>query len=492
MDNRLAALLSIVPPKPEYDPVRRAIDNAATTPEVAAVLTQFASMPPSTGVLANPVRHQQTATCANASLDLSIRSFTVRGLLMEEDIVRGAAGPLEVIFVGLFGRLATADQMTLFANCLAHAFAAALGPDGRMPELARFITRFPDASPDIAMQHCASVRKAQRRSGGISGARPSDELLAEMIAVHMENAAVGAGASYMRSLLCTSPQMTASALVDEVDRFMADLHDTNPLHVCYSLVLRRAVRDTEARILDRFGALQVHHGSAGSNMVARYVASLHTRAVSDLFTAAQMTLDSARHFGAISDMSDFVRELERIPASRRDDAIRERMRRGDLPAFGHPEIAAAGRSNTVECDPRPALYLAPLFDAIDAGEVEVPDERKERCSLVQRMYQIALVEGLTKPGRAGQLRVAPNTDFGAWLVQEALGIEEPDRTLLSYVYRGFGWMMDVREQLQQPIIRPVIAPDPRIVPGPATDVLIPTMVIAVHDRLRSRDAFLRQ
>ena len=180
-----------------------------------------------------------------------------------------------------------------------------------------------------------------------------------------------------------------------------------------------------------------------------------------------------------------VRELERVPVSRRDDAIRERMRRGDLPTFVHPEIATAGRSHKVDCDPRPALYLAPLFDAIDAGEVEVPNDRKARFSMVQRMYQIALVEGITKPGTSGQLRVAPNTDFGAWLVQEALGIEEPDRTLLSYVYRGFGWMMDVREQVQQPIIRPVIAPDPHIVSGPATDSLIPTVVTAVHDRLNA-------
>ena len=110
MEKRLSALLSIVPPKPDYDPVQRAIDDAATKPEVAAVLKQFASMPPSTGVLANPVRHQQTVTCANAPLDLSIRSFIVRGMLMEEDIVRGAAGPLEVIFVGLFGRLATVSR----------------------------------------------------------------------------------------------------------------------------------------------------------------------------------------------------------------------------------------------------------------------------------------------------------------------------------------------------------------------------------------------
>jgi hypothetical protein len=76
------------------------------------------------------MRYQQAVTCDNASLDLSIRSFTVRGMLMEEDIVKGTAGPLEVIFVGLFGRFAMADQMALFSNCIAQAFATALVPDG--------------------------------------------------------------------------------------------------------------------------------------------------------------------------------------------------------------------------------------------------------------------------------------------------------------------------------------------------------------------------
>ena len=88
-----------------------------------------------------------------------------------------------------------------------------------------------------------------------------------------------------------------------------------------------------------------------------------------------------------------------------------------------------------------------------------------------------------KPGRTGRLRIAPNTDFGAWIVQEVLGIDEADRTLLSYVFRGFGWMMDVREQLQQPIIRPIIPPDPGIVPPPAGEGVISEIVAGVHERL---------
>jgi hypothetical protein len=100
-----------------------------------------------------------------------------------------------------------------------------------------------------------------------------------------------------------------------------------------------------------------------------------------------------------------------------------------------------------------------------------------------------LFEGVEKSTGTGRLRLTPNTDFGAWLVQEVLGVEEPDRTLLSYAYRGFGWMMDVREQLQQPIIRPVIPPDPAIVPGISDSDVIPAVISSVHDRLVAGNAF---
>lgn len=227
-------------------------------------------------------------------------------------------------------------------------------------------------------------------------------------------------------------------------------------------------------------------------MVARYFAALHTRSVSDLFSASQMALDCGRHFGAISDMTDFVALLEGTQESQRDNVIRSRILQGNLPTFGHPEIAAAGRENHLEMDPRPALYLAPLFEAIDKGSVTVNSSTLARVALLERIYQIALVEGVQKPNSSGRLRLTPNTDFGAWLVQEVLGIEEPDRTLLSYAHRGFGWMMDVREQLQQPIIRPVIPPDPAIVPGGQGHALIPAVISSVHNRLVSGKAFTSQ
>jgi hypothetical protein len=142
-------------------------------------------------------------------------------------------------------------------------------------------------------------------------------------------------------------------------------------------------------------------------------------------------------------------------------------------------------------DPRPALYLAPLFEAIDKGTVTVGPNVLRRARLLERIYQIALFEGVEKSG-GGRLRLTPNTDFGAWLVQEVLSIEEPDRTLLSYAYRGFGWMMDVREQLQQPIIRPVIPPDPAVAAaGPAHSV-IPAVISTVHDRLVRGNAFTKR
>jgi citrate synthase len=305
-----------------------------------------------------------------------------------------------------------------------------------------------------------------------------------MIGIHKENVAVAAVASYMRSL-------NPADRVKRTTQFIRNVGTNDPFRLLFSLLLRRFVNDDEVRILGQLGAIQVHHGSAGSSMVARYFASLHTRSVSDLFTASQMALDCGRHFGAISDMTDFVRILERTPKSKRDDTIRARILKGSLPTFGHPEISAASRDNRLEADPRPALYLAPLFDAIDRGVVDVTPKLQKRVGLVERIYQIALVEGIEKSAGKGRLRLTPNTDFGAWLVQEVLGIEEADRTLISYACRGFGWMMDTREQLQQPIIRPVIPVDPKIIPSAGGDRIIPEVIAKVHARLAAGNAFRR-
>jgi hypothetical protein len=117
--------------------------------------------------------------------------------------------------------------------------------------------------------------------------------------------------------------------------------------------------------------------------------------------------------------------------------------------------------------------------------------QQERLAIARLIYLTAFVNGVLKPDRQGEppLRLTANTDFGAWCVQEALGIEETDRTLLTYIFRGFGWMMDAREQLQQKMIRPVIAPDPKIVPKSSDDPTIPTLVERVHSRLSHDDPF---
>jgi citrate synthase len=468
------SVFSEVPPKPEYNPVRDAIEASKDRPDVLAALKLFSSMPQSTTVFANPVRHHHEIALDNTILDLDIRSFTVRGKLFEEDIVSGKADAHGVIFVGLFGRHPSDDEAMAFRKYLATSLQ--LGIERCFEETHDFMQNFPDVSADIAIQHWASIRKAVHKVGPINSLRPSDELLREMIDVHMENVAVAALASAMRA---KSPMATRTPEVSDAFQYL------------FSMLLRHNPNAHEKRILEQLGAIQIHHGSAGSNMVARYFASLHTRSVADLFTASQMALDCGRHFGAISDMTDFVAVLERTPESEHDNVIRGRILRGNLPTFGHPEIAAASRENHLEMDPRPALYLAPLFEAIDNGTVTVRPRVLKRAALLERMYQIALVEGVQKSPGAGKLRLTPNTDFGAWLVQEVLGIEEADRTLLSYSYRGFGWMMDVREQLQQPIIRPVIPPDPAILPTPQIGGTVPAVISSVHKRLVAGKAFNR-
>jgi citrate synthase len=452
-----------------------------------SALQRVASMPPSTGVIANPVRHHCMIHCGNQAIELNIRSFAIRGCLLEEDIVTGAADAVRSIFVGLFGRFPTRSELKAFPRFLGAEFNAAV--QRTLPILAKFVKAFPDVAADISMQYVSAMRKA---SGIVQEvrSRPPAKLLRDLVAVHMENVVAGACSSYMRALIARRPKTTAGMVLRETKRFIESVKSSDPFSAVGSLLLRRRLTSTEARILQTLGTIQIHHGSAGSNMVARYLASLHTRSISDIFTASQMALDCARHFGAISDMTEFIAQLEGESPARQDRIIRQRAMAGNLPAFGHPEIAAAGRNNQIELDPRPAIYLSPLFHAIDSGQLDIPVERLRRVAIAARMYELAFVEGIEKPGHQSVLRVAPNTDFGAWIVQESLGIEPPDRTLLSYVFRGFGWMMDVREQLQQPIIRPVIPPDPQIVPTESAGTVIPDIIVTVHNRLRGANAFV--
>ena len=492
-------IFSVLPPAPDYNPVKQATARAEELGEksIATTLGYFATMPSSTDIIANPVLYHTPVDCNGTKITLDIRSFTIRGIIPEADILRGKAGPIDVIFTGLFGNApgSAADRETL-AGFINDRYFDSVKADGQLIAMvAAFVKKYPGLGPEVAMQHIATLRKARvgrPEVSGIHDERNPGELLQDMIACHMDNVAVGGVSAYMNYLLEAKPQSSESELASATSEFIAEevARGKTAFSVSYSLILGRHASDHECLILERMGTIQIHHGSAGSNMVARYMATLHTMSVSDFFTASQMALDGARHFGAIHDMSDFVNELEPLSIDQRAARIREKMLTGGLPTFGHPEIAAAGRGNQVQQDPRPAIYIAPVFDAIDAGELSLTPEQQDRLAIARLIYQTAFVNGVLKPQREHEppLRLTANTDFGAWCVQEALGIEEEDRTLLTYIFRGFGWMMDAREQLQQKMIRPVIAPNPKIVPKESDDNTIPDLVARVHRRLSSTDS----
>jgi hypothetical protein len=500
-------MLSELPAASPYAPTAEALKRANELGEtgVAAALQRFLSMPQSTMILANPSLHQIPVDCQGGQVKLDIRSFAIRGVVAEHEIVSGAVGPLEVIFVGLFGRRpegppngisqAGVDEAGVLAALLDRAFFRAC--DRSVAAVADFVARFPGLGPEIAVQHFSVLRKAGRKvkgspERGLNDERRPGALLVEMISTHMENVALGGLSMYANHLLLARPGLSAADLARETAGFVTTERQLHPggcaaFPVSYGLLLGRSLSAVECRIVEQMGTIQTHHGSAGSNMVARYLATLHAGSVSDFFVACQMVMDSARHFGAIHDLTAFIRRLEPLAPAERDALIRRGVLGGGLPTFGHPEITAAGRSGEVEADPRPAIYVTPLFAALDRGELALSAAQRERLGIIQRIYQIAFVEGVVKRAGEEPLRITPNTDFGAWSVQEALGIRDPDRTFLTYIFRGFGWTMDAREQLLQKIIRPVIAPDPRIVPkrDAAGDTTIPDLVGRFHDRLKA-------
>lgn len=491
-------IFSVVPAAPDYNPVKQATAKAEELGEksIATTLGYFATMPSSTGIIANPVLHHTPVDCNGTAITLDIRSFMIRGTVPESDIVAGRVGPIEVIFNGLFGETGPAGELAEFID--QKFFQTLKGGSRLIDEVGAFVKQYPGLGPEVAMHHFSILAKAklgrqETQDKGVHDERDPDSMLVEMIAVHMRNVAVGGVSAYMNYLLLSNPQLSESDLANSTRQFVDEevKQERKGFEVCYSLILGHHANEHERLILERMGTIQIHHGSAGSNMVARYMATLHTFSVADFFIASHMALDGARHFGAIHDMSDFVQELEPLVQEERAAHIRGKMLGGGLPTFGHPEISAAGRGNQVQQDPRPAIYIDPVFQALDAGQLTISTRQQERLAIAQQIYQTAFVNGVLKPGKEDSppLRLTANTDFGAWCVQEALGIEEADRTLLTYIFRGFGWMMDAREQLQQKMIRPVIAPDPKIVPKSSDDHTIPNLVARVHERLTKENPF---
>ena len=95
---------SVLPPAPDYNPVKQAIARAEELGEksIATTLGYFSTMPSSTDIIANPVLYHTPVDCNGTKITLDIRSFTIRGIIPEADILRGVAGPIDVIFTGLF------------------------------------------------------------------------------------------------------------------------------------------------------------------------------------------------------------------------------------------------------------------------------------------------------------------------------------------------------------------------------------------------------
>src|SRR6476619_8228305 len=110
--------LSVVPPAPEYNPVKQAVARAEELGEkqIATTLGYFATMPASTSIIANPVLHHTPVDCNGTQITLDIRTFTIRGTVPESDIVRGKVGPLDVIFTGLFGAPGDTTGLAEFIN----------------------------------------------------------------------------------------------------------------------------------------------------------------------------------------------------------------------------------------------------------------------------------------------------------------------------------------------------------------------------------------
>ncbi|RKU06358.1 hypothetical protein C6503_26040 [Candidatus Poribacteria bacterium] len=504
----LRKILSEVPETSTYAPVTDSLNRATELGEdkIAAVLNGFSSMPQSTTVFANPVLHKAVVDCDGTQITLNIRSFAIRGIVSESEIVADKLSPAAVIFAGLFGRRpetddSGVDEAAVLSDLIDKKFyefitarrESLTGEQRLINQVAEFAKAFPEAGPEAAIQHFSTLRKlGVPNQQGINSTREPDSLLLELIETHMENVAVGTVSAYMRHQLrenpALHPQVLAMRATDLITEY--EKNRKTAFQTCYSLLLGREASTVEADILERMGVIQTHHGSAGSNVVARYLATLHTGAVSDFFVAAQMALDGDRHFGAIHDMTTFINQIESLDADALEKAIYERMQSA-LPTFGHPEIAAAGRADEIQQDPRPAIYFNPFLEAIDNGEIQLSDKQKKRLAIIQRIYQLAFVEGFVRPGRENEppLRLTPNTDFGGWAVQEGLDIYESDRTLLTYIFRGFGWMMDAREQLPLKIIRPVIPPHPDVIPKPADDTTIADEVVALHNRMASTNAF---
>ena len=233
----LREILSEVPETSTHTPVTDSLNRATELGEdkIAAVLNGFSSMPQSTTVFANPVLHKTVVDCDGTQITLNIRSFAIRGIVSESEIVADKLSPAAVIFAGLFGRRPATDdtgldEEALLSDLIDKKFyefittrRESLTSEQRLiNQVAEFVKAFPNAGPEAAIQHFSTLRKLSiPDQKGINGTREPEALLLEFIETHMENVAVGTVSAYMRHQLrentALHPQVLAMRATDLIN-----------------------------------------------------------------------------------------------------------------------------------------------------------------------------------------------------------------------------------------------------------------------------------
>ncbi|HSL84355.1 MAG TPA: hypothetical protein VLF66_16395, partial [Thermoanaerobaculia bacterium] len=168
----LRRLLSEVPPVSDYTPTSDALARARELgeKEVAAALKRFLSMPQSTMTLANPSLYTTKVRCDGDEVTLGIRSYSIRGVLQEDEIVRGDVSAPGLIFAGLFGRRPGTvgegvEEEGVMAALLERRFFRPLGlgrPGGLVRRVSEVVHRYPGSVPAVYIQYFGALGRAER------------------------------------------------------------------------------------------------------------------------------------------------------------------------------------------------------------------------------------------------------------------------------------------------------------------------------------------
>src|SRR3954447_8581661 len=224
-EDSIDKIFAVVPPAPEYNPIKQAVARANELGEkqIATTLGYFSTMPASTGIIANPVLHHTPVDCNGTTITLDIRSFTIRGTVPESDIVAGKVGPMDVIFTGLFGQPGATENLAAFVD---QKYFESFG-QSLIDEIAAFVKKYPGLGPEVAIHHFAILDKAklgreEHQDRGMHDERDAESLLIEMIAVHMKNVAIGGMSAYMTHRSQDNPSSSENDLVTSTRQFIDD------------------------------------------------------------------------------------------------------------------------------------------------------------------------------------------------------------------------------------------------------------------------------